>query len=81
MVEVLKLADGKARVTKNNTTLHGIEYALTDDLRDTITFYVDNNSLCATYAEITDKHGTANAKELADYYLVNNFFFRGRVYP
>ena len=45
MVEVLKLGEGKARVTKNDTTMHGIEYVITDDVRDMITFYVDNNSL------------------------------------
>lgn len=75
-VEVTKLADRKCRVTSGSATMHGVEYCISNSLDDTITFYTDNNSLTARFADITDKHATTNAKDLADYYLVNNFFFR-----
>ena len=79
MVEVTKIGEGKSYITRDNTTFQGLTNVTTDAVRNELNFFTTHSSLLAVkFDEISDNHGTANAKELGVYYLANNFFFRCR---
>ena len=78
MAEITKIGEGKSFVTRDQTTLHGLTNATTDSTRNEITLFTTHSSLLIKFEEITNNYGTANAKELGDYFLANNFFFRCR---
>lgn len=80
MVEVTKIGEGKSYITRDQTTLHGLTNVTSDSIRNELSFFTVHSSLTGVkFDEISDKHGAVNAKELGDYYLFNNFFFRCRL--
>jgi len=75
MAIVEKIGEGKSYITRDNTTLHGLTNVTSDSTRNELSFFAEHTALLAVkFEEITDNHGTANAKELGDYYLLNGYF-------
>ena len=78
MAIVTKIGEGKSYITRDNTTLHGLTNVTSDSTRNELSFFAEHTALLAVkFEEITDNHGTANAKELGDYYLLNGYFLGG----
>jgi len=75
MAIVTKIGEGKSYITRDKTTLHGLTNVTSDSTRNELSFFAEHTALLAVkFEEITDNHGTANAKELGDYYLLNGYF-------